>query len=165
MKDKFLYLALLIPILLITLLLEVYKVEPFESFSLRFNDINFALQKKEPSKDIVFIAVDEPSVNEYGRWPWERGLIAKGLNGLSEADVVLLDMIFSEPTTDEQDSILADSISALNNSVCGFFLRHNSTQSISDDELDILSDSSLDLLQSQVAQHSNPLLYLLLMQR
>ena len=157
MKDKFLYLALLIPILLITLLLEVYKVEPFESFSLRFNDINFALQKKEPSKDIVFIAVDEPSVNEYGRWPWERGLIAKGLNGLSEADVVLLDMIFSEPTTDEQDSILADSISVLNNSVCGFFLRHNSTQSISDDELDILSDSSLDLLQSQVAQHSNPL--------
>ena len=156
MKDKLLYLALLIPILVITLLLEVYKVEPFESFSLRFNDVNFALQKKEPNKDVVFVAVDEPSVNVYGRWPWNREIIANGLDALSEADVVLMDMIFSEPTTDEQDNILADSISGLNNSVCGFFLRHNSTQSISDEELDILSDSSLDLLQSQISKHGNP---------
>ncbi|MEA2100268.1 MAG: CHASE2 domain-containing protein [Campylobacterota bacterium] len=153
MKDKFVYLFTIIPILAIGLLLQIYSVEPFESFSLRFNDINFELQKKEPNKDIVFVAVDEPSVNQYGRWPWDREILAKGIDKLVEADVVLMDMIFSEPTG-EADYILGESLSGLNNSVCGFFLRHNATQKITDDELEVLSDSSLDLLQSQFGEDS-----------
>ena len=156
MKDKLLYIAVLVPVLAITLLLQIYKVEPFQSFSLRFNDINFELQEKEISKKVVFVAIDEPSVNKFGRWPWKREIIASGISNLNQANVVLLDMIFSEPTSDAQDTILADSIASLNSSVCGFFLRHNATQEIQDDELDILSDSSLDLLQSQIAQFNNP---------
>jgi len=156
MKDKLVYTIAIVPILIFTLLIQIYKVEPFESFSLRFNDINFDLQKKEINKDIVFVAVDEPSVNTYGRWPWDREILAKGIDNLNEADVVLMDMIFSEPTSEEQDSTLAESISGLNSSVCGFFLRHNSTQLIGDDELEILGDSALDLLQSQISQHHNP---------
>ena len=156
MKDKLIYLLAIFPILLLTLVFEIYKVEPFESFSLKFNDINFELQKKTISKDVVFVAVDEPSVNKYGRWPWDREILAKGIDNLVEADVVLLDMIFSEPTSQNQDDVLAQSISGLNASVCGFFLRHNSTQEITDDELDVLSDSSLDLLQTQIAQYKKP---------
>jgi len=154
MKDKLLYIVVLVPLLIITLLLQIYKVEPFESFSLRYNDINFELQDKEISKDVVFVAVDEPSVNKYGRWPWKREKLANGIKNLSQADVVLLDMIFSEPTSEEQDAILGESIASLNASVCGFFLRHNATQVITDDELDVLSDSSLDLLQSQNFAHA-----------
>jgi adenylate cyclase len=156
MKDKLLYLSVLLPILAITLFLHLYKVEPFESFSLRYNDINFDLQDKNPSKDVIFVAVDEPSVNEFGRWPWNRDIIAKGIDGLVDADVVLMDMIFSEPTSQMQDLALAESISNLNSSVCGFFLRNSSTQIITDEELEILSDSSLDLLQSQISEFSNP---------
>ncbi|WP_373036786.1 CHASE2 domain-containing protein [Sulfurimonas sp.] len=157
MKEKLLYLGVLIPILAVTLLLYLYKVEPFESFSLRYNDVNFDFQKKEPSKEVVFVAVDEPSVNEFGRWPWKREIIAKGIDGLREADVVLMDMIFSEPTSQEQDSALAESLSGLNASVCGFFLRDKSTQKITDEELEILGDSSLDLLQSQISEFKTPL--------
>ncbi|QSZ40866.1 CHASE2 domain-containing protein [Sulfurimonas aquatica] len=156
MKEKLLYLLVLIPIVVATLLLQHYKIEPFESFSLTFNDVNFKLQDKEPNKDIVFIAVDEPSVNKFGRWPWKREYLAQGIDSLVEADVVLMDMIFSETTTSEQDYILADSLASLKNSVCGFFLRHNATQDISDEELDVLSNSSLDLLQTQIAEHSKP---------
>ena len=123
MKEKFLYVAVLVPILLITVLMQLYKVEPFESFSLRFNDINFDLQQKEPAKEVVFVAVDEPSVNKFGRWPWDREVLANGIDSLNKADVVLMDMIFSEATSLEQDTILADSISGLNNSVCGFFFK------------------------------------------
>jgi len=153
MKDKFIYAFAILPILAITLVLQIYKVEPFESFSLRFNDINFELQEKEPNKNIVFIAVDEPSVNEYGRWPWDRRILAKGIDNLTQADIVLMDMIFSEPTG-KNDEFLAESLSSLNNSVCGFFLRDNATQKITDDELEVLSDSSLDLLQSQFGEDS-----------
>lgn len=156
MKDKLLYIAVLIPVLVIVLLLNIYKVEPFQSFSLRFNDINFELQKKEISPEVVFVAIDEPSVNKFGRWPWKRELIANGIEKLNQANVVLMDMIFSEPTSEKQDTILAGSIASLNSSVCGFFLRHKATQEIQDDELDILSDSSLDLLQSQIAEFNNP---------
>jgi len=156
-KEKLLYLSLLATILTIVVFLQIYKVEPFESFSLRFNDINFELQKKEINKDIVFVAVDEPSVNEFGRWPWNREIIAKGIDSLVQADVVLMDMIFSEPTTKMQDTALADSISGLNSSVCGFFLRHKSTQKISNEELEILTDSALDVLQSQIKEYKTPL--------
>jgi len=156
MKEKLLYLAVLLPILLITLFLHLNKVEPLESFSLRFNDVNFDLQHKEINKNIVFVAVDEPSVNYYGRWPWHRDVLAKGIDALSEADVVLMDMIFSEPTTKKEDGALAESISSLNSSVCGFFLRDKSTQTITQEELDILGDSSLDLLQSQISQYKKP---------
>ena len=156
MKEKLLYVAVLIPILVVTLLLHNYKIEPFESFSLTYNDVNFNFQEKNTNPDVVFVAVDEPSVNEYGRWPWQREKLAKGIDGFAEADVVLMDMIFSEPTSEEQDAILGESLASLKSSVCGFFLRHNATQVISDEELEVLSDSSLDLLQSQIAQHSKP---------
>ncbi len=68
-----------------------------------------------------------------------------------------MDMIFSEPTSLNQDSALAESLSGLNSSVCGFFLRDKSTQNITNEELEILGDSSLDLLQSQISQFKNPL--------
>lgn len=156
MKEKLLYFLVLLPLLFIALALQIYKVEPFESFSLKFNDVNFALQEKTPSQDIVFVAVDEKSVNHYGRWPWQRDKIADGISHLSRAEVVLMDMIFSEYTTSQEDAALAESIAGLQSSVCGFFLRHNSTQLIEPEALDILADSSLDLLQSQVAQYDSP---------
>lgn len=156
MRDKAFYLIALIVITALTLFLHYKKVDPFESFSLRFNDVNFALQKKEPSDRMVFVAVDEPSVNEFGRWPWDRRIIAKGIEKLSMADVVLMDMIFSESTNPQQDAALADALESLQSSVCGFFLRDSTTQKITDDELSTLEDSSLDLLQSQIAEFKNP---------
>lgn len=156
MKSKIYYLVAIIPILILSLGLYQYKVEPFESFSLRFNDINFDLQKKSPSDKVVFVAVDEKSVNHYGRWPWDRETIAKGISKLGNANVVLMDMIFSENTTQQKDTALASSIAGLQNSVCGFFLRHNSTQNISQEQEDTLSNSTLDLLQSQIAINHDP---------
>jgi len=156
MKKSALYFVVTCCISIVVILLHIYKVDPFESFSLRFNDVNFAFQKKNISQDIVFVAVDEPSVNRFGRWPWDRNVLAKGIENLYEADVVMMDMIFSEPTSQKADIALADALSSLNASVCGFFLRNSSTQDITDEELELLSDSSLDLLQTQVTQSKKP---------
>ena len=155
-KEKLLYFFIALLSLSLVLLLQIYKIEPFESFSLKFNDVNFQLQDKKPDSRVVFVAVDEPSVNRFGRWPWDREILAKGIDALSKSDVLIMDMIFSESTTIKQDEKLADSISSLNSSVCGFFLRAKATQSIDGDELEILSDSSLDLLQSQISQFKKP---------
>ncbi len=139
-------------LLSIFILFGMYKtqIEPFHSFSLRFNDINFLFQNKEASEDVVFIAIDEKSVNAFGRWPWDREVLAKAIDRLEHADVVALDMVFSEPT--ENDKALADSLQKQQNSVCGFFLRQQASQSISEQQMEVLSDSSLDRLASELGE-------------
>ncbi len=156
MREKLYYLFVILLVLLLTLFLYSNKVEPLESFSLRFNDSNFALQEKKIDKNVVLVAIDEQSINSYGRWPWSRDILAEGIEKLAEADVVLFDMIFSEPTEKSKDQKLAQSIDSLQNSVCGFFLRNGATQRHNQYELDILNDSALDYLQSQVSGNKNP---------
>ena len=156
MKRLLSYVAVALLIAVTVTILYALRIEPFESIALRFNDINFALQNKKISPKIVFVAVDEPSVNRFGRWPWRRSILAQGIKKLHKADVVLMDMIFSETTTPQEDMALAKALSSLNASVCGFFLRKNATQDITDEELELLSDSSLDLLQSQIGMSHMP---------
>jgi adenylate cyclase len=156
MKKYFLYFLTAFSVLTLVLFLQIKKIEPFESFSLRFNDINFELQKKKINENIVFLAIDEQSVNRYGRWPWNREILAEGISFLGEADTLLFDMIFSEPTNSTSDNNLANSIENLNASVCGFFLREKSTQVITEEETQIVEDSALDLLQSEIATFHNP---------
>ncbi len=151
MKKQLLYFLLSLFVFLFVMFLNISKTETFESFSLKFNDIiDFRLTKKEISKDVVFVAVDEPSVNRFGRWPWDREILAKGISKLNQADVVMMDMIFSEPTSEQKDEALSEALSSLNASVCGFFLRKTATQDVTEEEIDILSDSTLDMLQSQI---------------
>ncbi len=155
-KKKIFYLFIALAIGLLSLSLHRYKVDPFESFSLHFNDIDFSLQDKPISDKVVFVAVDEPSVNRFGRWPWDRKIIAQGIKNLQDAKVVLMDMIFSEPTNKEADTALSEALAMPNTSVCGFFLRKTATQKITDEELELLADSSLDLLQSQISKYHAP---------
>ena len=67
-----------------------------------------------------------------------------------------MDMIFSENTTEKKDADLANSLLGLSNSVCGFFLRHDATQTITQEQKDALEGSTLDFLQSQVATYKDP---------
>ncbi|MDH4944665.1 adenylate/guanylate cyclase domain-containing protein [Sulfurimonas sp. C5] len=134
--------------LLLILLLEYEKFEFLDSFAEKFNDTNFAFQTKTINPDVVIVAVDEKSINYFGRWPWDRDILAQGLEKLQSADVVALDMVFSESS--DADQKLATAIETLNNSVCGFFLREKATQHLTPQELDTLQNSSLDLLQSKL---------------
>jgi adenylate cyclase len=124
------------------ILLSVWKFEvsPFHDFSLRFDDVNFNMNEKKPNDSIVFIAIDEKSVNNVGRWPWDRAVVAEGLARLHEAKVVIFDMVFSEPTNDASDSSLGEAI-AETNAICGFFLREHATQELTIDQQDSLADS------------------------
>ncbi len=123
-----------------------FKLPPLYSLSLKINDINFFLDDKRPSKDVVFLAVDEKSVNRLGRWPWDRDLFASGISRLDQAAVVVLDMVFSETSQAQKDTLLADTITDLDNTVCGFFLRNDATENLSETTKEMLSESSLERL-------------------
>ena len=122
------------------------ELEPLKSFSLRYNDTNFMLQTKQASDEIVFIAIDEQSVNRFGRWPWRRDVLAHAVDNLDSESLLVFDMVFSEPTS--HDIRLADSIAEQDNSLCGFFLRHKATESLSEAQSELISNSSLERLSS-----------------
>ncbi|MGB5866946.1 MAG: adenylate/guanylate cyclase domain-containing protein [Arcobacteraceae bacterium] len=127
----------------IILLVWHFKVEPFYKFSLQVNDIKYLFNENKPSSDVVFVAVDEKSVTQFGRWPWDREFLAKNLEKLQLAKSVAFDMVFSEPTLKQKDSALASSIENLDNTICGIFLRNDSTKIFTQENEEVLQESSL----------------------
>ncbi len=148
MKNKMKYMVIMFFVYLMVLGIYKSELEPFHSFSLRFNDSNFLFQDKKASDDIVFVAIDEQSVNRFGRWPWDRAILAEAIDRLDSSTLLILDMVFSEPT--RQDNRLSQSLLRQDNSLCGFFLRQKASQKPSASQLDLLSDSSLERLASEI---------------
>src|SRR2546430_14184365 len=62
--------------------------------------------------DIAIVAIDEPSIARFGRFPWSRQVIARPIDTLAAAhpNVIALDILFTESTVQEDDDALARSI-------------------------------------------------------
>lgn len=81
-------------------------------FDAQLLDRAAALAREPASEEIVIVAIDDASLAELGAWPWPRDLHARLLDRLAAAgsDMVLLDILFIEPTTAQADTALADAI-------------------------------------------------------
>nr|WP_243360135.1 adenylate/guanylate cyclase domain-containing protein [Fundidesulfovibrio terrae] len=77
-------------------------------------DAFFLLRGPRPAPaDLVIVAIDEPSIKELGlAWPWPRRVHAELLRRLSRAGagLVMLDVVFAEPSPPEDDQALEDAI-------------------------------------------------------
>lgn len=65
-------------------------------------DFRFKLRGPVPaSDDIVIVLVDDQSIAEIGRWPWDRTVLADLVDGLAEAGAkaVAIDMVYADPET------------------------------------------------------------------
>ena len=159
-KTKYIFVLIFFILTAGVLLFKLCEIEPFYSFSLRANDLYFKLNTRAVNEKVVLVVVDEKSVNRFGRWPWDRKIFAKGLSRLSQARVVILDIVFSEETDPQSDTFLAQTIENMGNVVCGFFVRLKSTQKIPEEIIDIMSDSALfrvpDILPFEVAKYVEP---------
>ncbi|MFH1146775.1 MAG: adenylate/guanylate cyclase domain-containing protein [Pseudomonadota bacterium] len=102
------------------------EIEFFSSLDLKLKDVRFRLRHAaDPDPRVVIVAVDAKSVNELGRWPWDRKVIA-GLIGYLKnygAKTVALDIVFSEPSNPDSDKALADAIQRSGNVIAGHFFR------------------------------------------
>jgi len=65
-------------------------------------DARFRLRGPEPvAESVVIVAIDAASLDEFGRWPWSRSVLAELLDRLAEAGVVAtgIDLVLSESET------------------------------------------------------------------
>lgn len=85
---------------------------------------------EDAKNKILIVAIDETSLNTYGRWPWSRNILVELIDNLKAYRVTLigLDLVFSEPSLAEHDQLLAKKLSETE-SVLGFIL-HNQPQLI-----------------------------------
>ncbi|MFC1621333.1 CHASE2 domain-containing protein [Candidatus Omnitrophota bacterium] len=73
----------------------------YELFELKTVDLRFQLRGEIPERqDILFVEMDERSIEDMGRWPWPRDIFARIIDTLNtlKAKAILFDVTFTEPT-------------------------------------------------------------------
>ncbi|MGQ9688765.1 MAG: CHASE2 domain-containing protein [Desulfobaccales bacterium] len=101
--------------LILALALVALSLTPFGHFlENQTLDLAYRLRPAGPvPEDLLIVAIDEPSFQEVRRpWPWPRRLHAELVRRLSAAGarLIVLDIIFADATTPEDDQLLADAI-------------------------------------------------------
>ncbi|MEF3255649.1 MAG: adenylate/guanylate cyclase domain-containing protein, partial [Deferribacterales bacterium] len=134
--------------ILFTLFLYESKFPLLKKIANPINDSKFKIRHllnidHKPDERVVIVDIDEESINKIGRWPWDRKKIAELIEKLNQASVVGLDIVFSEPSNEESDQILANTIANNGNVILGFFFRDNATEDIDEETFNTLSDFSI----------------------
>lgn len=76
----------------------------FEGIDAYFYDLSFRMRGElTPDERIVIAAIDEKTLEQFGRWPLKRIHYARLLDSLREASVVGFDIIMAEPTADDPE--------------------------------------------------------------
>src|SRR5579872_3629502 len=72
-----------------------------------------------PPDDIAIVAIDEPSLTRFGRFPWARSLTARAVDAIvaDQPKVIALDVLYTDPSGAEEDSKLVQSIARAGNVV------------------------------------------------
>ena len=82
-------------------------------------DLRFAWQQRQASGNIVVVAIDAPSIEQIGVWPWPRRLHADLLRRLDSAGVrdVAFDVDFSSPSDPASDRAFVEALERAGGSV------------------------------------------------
>jgi len=90
-----------------------------DAFRNALADLRFAWLKRQAGGDIVVIAIDAPSIEKVGVWPWPRRLHAELVRQLERAGVrdIAFDVDFSAPSDAASDRQFAEALKAAAGSV------------------------------------------------
>lgn len=74
-------------------------LDKFERDSIDIRAKNFPSANAHPSDRIVVVAIDDPAIENIGRWPWDREKLAAVIDELTNAgvSVVALDLLLDDP--------------------------------------------------------------------
>lgn len=73
-----------------------------QSLERKAYDLGVSATSRDPSDKVVVIAIDKPSLDNIGRWPWSREIMADMVEKLAaaKAKVIATTVFFSEPQVD-----------------------------------------------------------------
>ena len=82
-------------------------------------DLRFGWFPRQASGDIVLVAIDSPSIEKVGVWPWPRQKHAELIGKLVDAGVndIVFDVDFSSPSNPASDQAFADALQRAGGSV------------------------------------------------
>ena len=81
----------------------------FSNIQLKLSDNLYG--GKTPLDGIAIVAIDDKSLQEIGRWPWNREIFAKTIENLEQSKAIGIDVAFFEASEQEQDKILGEALS------------------------------------------------------
>lgn len=84
----------------VLVLLPLYLMAPdfLTILEAKIYDLHFTLRgARNPGEEVLIVAIDEKSLAAVGRWPWPRSRLAELVRKLSDAKVIALDILLSEP--------------------------------------------------------------------
>jgi adenylate cyclase len=145
---------------LLGLCLYVWSPSLLNEVDLRYADFRFKTRGPlQPNPKVVIVAIDEKSINQLGRWPWSRYLIAKFVDRLSgyKPRVVGFDIVFSERESAGADLALGQALKKSKDVVLGYFFRDDATEQPDPESRKQLKRSSIKLLKLIGKTHSNVL--------
>ncbi|MEK6874495.1 MAG: adenylate/guanylate cyclase domain-containing protein [Nanoarchaeota archaeon] len=88
-------------LIVVSVLSLLYMFGAFESLSQRMHDPLFG--EEQPLPNIIILSIDDTSLQEIGRWPWNRSVFAELLTHLRTARAVGFDVMFAEISPDDKD--------------------------------------------------------------
>src|SRR5450631_2552399 len=82
-------------------------------------DLRFAWVPRQATGEVVVVAIDAPSIEKIGVWPWPRRLHAELLRRLESAGVrdVAFDVDFSSPSDPASDQAFVEALENAGGSV------------------------------------------------
>ncbi len=84
----------------------LFLVGVFSNIQLKLADSLYG--GKQPLDNLVIIAIDDPSLQELGRWPWPRSQFAHLVQALNQSKVIGIDVAFFEASA--EDDLLASAL-------------------------------------------------------
>ncbi|MFN3740339.1 MAG: CHASE2 domain-containing protein [Thermodesulfovibrionales bacterium] len=150
MKAKGLfYLLIALISIFVTSLLYFSRQDFLNSIDLKLRDVRFRLRGEiEPDHRVKIVAIDAKSIDELGRWPWDRKVLARLIENLKEAKAIALDIVFSENSNHDSDRILSKVINKAGNVITGYYLRDEETI-IDQESLSVLRASRIRLIKTR----------------
>jgi adenylate cyclase len=107
-KKENIFYYILIPLVCTLILAILFQVGFLSSVNQKLSDNLYG--GKNALDAIVIVAIDDKSLQEVGRWPWERDKFVPLIERLSAAKVIAMDVAFFEPYKPEQDALLGKAI-------------------------------------------------------
>ena len=103
---------MLLPVLLSAFAALAYQQQWFYALDVLLYDTAQRLRPGTVVPNSVIVAIDEHSIEQLGRWPWQRSVHAQLITLLAdyEVETVVFDVLFADTSVPEQDLLLAQAL-------------------------------------------------------